>query len=208
MSHIEEIGNNGGDSLQNKLDKWGYTPGKGFASTASQSNTGNNTTRENSNDRLNNSTMEAGQAGAGGINASIKASQQSGNSFGGSQQDSNSQGQRETTAFSNVARAKEAANGMKAAVQVSFADLDQETVRTNQLRSSLVQQMNDRLGIQLNPDDIQGMEAADLQSAIRAMAQRKRPESSAADLNQFINIVDNARPDFFEAISIEELQQQ
>lgn len=102
---IEE--NHGGDSLQNKLNKWGYTPGKGFASSASQNNTANNTTRENANDRLNQTALSSSEAGAGGVDAKIKATQQSGQSNNQNNHSSQRNPEQTTVAtmrFSEVAR--------------------------------------------------------------------------------------------------------
>lgn len=104
---IEE--NQGGNSLQNKLNQWGYTPGKGFASTASQQNTANNTTRENANDRLNQSAVSSAEAGAGGTDAKIKATQQSGQSNNQNNHSSQRNPEQTTVAtmrFSEVARTR------------------------------------------------------------------------------------------------------
>ena len=90
---IEEItGRSGGNNVQKTLEKWGYTPGKGFASTASQQNSANNTTRENSNDRLNNASIESKDAGSvgGAMNASTITQSQSAN--GGNTSDNSSGG--------------------------------------------------------------------------------------------------------------------
>lgn len=123
MSHnIEEIqGRGGGNNVKKTLEKWGYTPGKGFASTASQQNSANNTTRENSNDRLNNSGVEAGMAGAGGVNAQIKATQSSGDS--NTNQNSSQRNPDETTiatlAFSATSRASGSNNAAPVDGQIS-----------------------------------------------------------------------------------------
>jgi len=71
-----------GDSVQKTLDKWGYTPGKGFASTASQANTGKNTTSANSNDSLKEGTAVTGaEAGSVSSATELRAAQASGESF-------------------------------------------------------------------------------------------------------------------------------
>jgi len=216
MSYIEEIGNTGGDNLQKKLDKWGYTPGKGFASTASQKNTANNTTRENSNDKQNNSTMEAGQAGAGGVNAAISAAQQSGQNFGNSQQDSNSQGQREVTIatmqFSKAAAAT-AEGGLKAAVQVSFLDktpMTQEERQINNTQNRVIAQYETRFKTKLHPDVINAVrnltDPAELTAALKTMA-NTRPAESNDDVLALKAAI-QATGGSFEVISSEEIQQQ
>lgn len=106
---VQALDGGGGDSLQKKLDKWGYTPGKGFASTASQQNSANNTTRENANDRLNNTRLDSGQAGAGGVNAKITAAQKGGESNNQNQSSSQRNPEQTTIAtmnFSAVAKAR------------------------------------------------------------------------------------------------------
>ncbi len=77
---IEEItGRSGGNNVKKTLEKWGYTPGKGFASSASQQNTGKNTTHENSNDKFDKNAVSSKQAGAvgGGMTANTITQAQS-----------------------------------------------------------------------------------------------------------------------------------
>lgn len=112
MAHgpIDEImGGGGGNSVKKTLDKWGYTPGKGFASTSSQQNTGKNTIHENSNDRLKTGGEASGALG-GAENQSaigVTGSTQSGDS--NTNQDSSSRNPNEsviaTLAFSETSRA-------------------------------------------------------------------------------------------------------
>lgn len=90
---IEEItGRSGGNNVKKTLEKWGYTPGKGFASSSSQQNSANNTTRENSNDRLNTSGMESKDAGSvgGGMTANTITQAQSSNTGNSSDNSSGS----------------------------------------------------------------------------------------------------------------------
>ncbi len=141
---------------------------------------------------------DSSTAGAGGVNASIKATQSSEQSGGQNFNQQNGQGQRDSKMISNIAMAKE--GGLKVANQLSFADMDPEAVQVGRLRNSLIEQTSNRLGIQLNPEDIQGMDATDLQSAIRSMAQQTRPAQISPEVGQFMEMVNHVSPDFFEAI--------
>ncbi|MBF2055487.1 MAG: hypothetical protein IGS03_18715 [Candidatus Sericytochromatia bacterium] len=212
MSHrVGEIDEVKGPSRENALDAW-----RQMQMRHAEARTKNNSTntalndRSNSNELIQDGTVhDASTAGAGGAHAAIVQAQGASGSGGQNSGNFSGQGQRDTQQLSDIARAREASGGLKAAVQVSFADMDQDTIRVNQLRNSLIQQMDSRLGIRLNADDIRGMDAPALQEAIKAMAQQVRPTASNDDsLNSFVQLVDAVSPDFFEAVSVEELQQQ
>lgn len=149
---------------------------------------------------------DSASAGAGGVNAAIKATQSADQSGGQNFNQSNGEGQRDSKMISNIAIAKE--GGLKVANQFAFADMDPDTVQVNRLRNSLIEQTSNRLGITLNADDLQGMDTNDLKVAIKAMAQQTRPASTDPEVNNFINMVDNVSPDFFEVIDTENLYQQ
>lgn len=208
---VGEIDEVKGPSRENALDAW-----RQMQMRHAEARTKNNSTntalndRSNSNELIQDGTVhDASTAGAGGAHAAIVQAQGASSSGGQNSGNFSGQGQRDTQQLSDIARAKEASGGLKAAVQVSFADMDQDTIRVNQLRNSLIQQMDSRLGIQLNADDIRGMDAPALQQAIKAMAQQVRPTANNDDsLNSFVQLVDAVSPDFFEAVSVEELQQQ
>jgi len=202
---IDEIEGGNRPSRENALNAWRQMQ-MNHAESRNKDNSNKTTIRSNREDLIADGNVhDAGSAGAGGVNAAIKASQSSEQSGGQNFDQSNGQGQRDSKMISNIALAKE--GGMKVANQVSFADMDPEAVQVNRLRNSLIEQTSNRLGIKLNPDDLKGMDEKDLKVAIKAMAQQTRPASIDPEVNNFVNMIDNVAPDFFEAIDTENLYQ-
>lgn len=202
---IDEIEGSNRPSRENALNAWRQMQ-MNHAESRNKDNSNKTTIRSNREDLIDGGNVhDSASAGAGGVNALITASQSADQSGGQNFNQSNSQGQRDSKMISNIAMAKE--GGLKVANQISFADMDPEAVQVNRLRNSLIEQTSNRLGITLNPDDIQGMDATDLQSAIRSMAQQTRPAQTSPEVGQFMEMVNHVSPDFFEAIDTENLYQ-
>ncbi len=149
---IEEItGRSGGNNVKQTLEKWGYTPGKGFASTSSQSNTGNNTTRENSNDKLNTSGMESKDAGSVGGNMTANTITQAQSSNTGNSND-NSSGSMKHRASDNAKwnKVNNSKSDFEPAISL-FGDTDPKLQK--------LQQGYQRIGVNISSEDISKMDA-------------------------------------------------
>jgi hypothetical protein len=149
---IEEItGRSGGNNVKQTLEKWGYTPGKGFASTSSQANTGNNTTRENSNDKLNSAAMDSKDAGSvgGSMNANTITQAQSSNT--GNSND-NSSGSMKHRASDNAKwnKINNSKSDFEPAISL-FGDTDKKLQK--------LQQGYQRLGVNISSETMSKMDA-------------------------------------------------
>lgn len=179
---------------------------KGPAQVTQEVNSGNNTTVENSNDRLNNNNaVSNAEAGVGGAASLIKQTGNAQGSFGGnSQQDSsgNSQGQRDVNNISNLARARE--SRMRAPVQVSFGDISPDERRVNSLRNSISEQYTQRFGIEPGEDmrnAINNMsDIGELEKALRSMATQTRLPAETSEFQQFNSAFLSSNPDAFESL--------
>lgn len=185
----------------------GWVPGKGFVNPPQGSS--NSTTfsdRSNAGERIQDSLKGSFEtkatAGVAGGQAAIKQAQSSDSSNTGGQGagDFSGQGQRDANLLSKVALATHQ-GGLRAAVQVSF-DLDSEERELKLAQDRLIQQAEQRLGIHLKREDIEGMSVDDLQAATRALAQRSRADLPPA-VNQFLDRVIPSGSDYFEPISVE-----
>lgn len=185
----------------------GWVPGKGFVSPPQgSSNSTSFNDRSNSNDRIQDAREgrfeTSATAGVGGGQAAIKQAQSSDSSNTGGQSSGNfsDQGQRDANLISNIARAKDRAGGLRAAVQVNF-NLDREDRELRLAQDRLIDQTEQRLGISLNRSDIENMSVEDINAAIRALAQRSRADLTPA-ADQFFDWVAPS-PDYFEPIGVD-----
>ncbi|PIQ26341.1 hypothetical protein COW36_14865 [bacterium (Candidatus Blackallbacteria) CG17_big_fil_post_rev_8_21_14_2_50_48_46] len=203
---VDEIDARKEPSRQNALDAWRQMSMKN-AERRTQNNSTNTSLndRSNSNDRIQDSlegNFEGNAtAGVGGGQAAIKQAQASDSSNTGGQGSGNfsGQGQRDANMISNIALASDKANGLRAAVQVSF-NLDPEE-RELKVAQKRLEAATERLGITPNPEDIQGMGIEDINQAIKALAQRTKEDLSPKAL-KFVNTVIPTQ-DFFDPIAIQ-----
>ncbi|MGE3726362.1 MAG: hypothetical protein AB7I41_12470 [Candidatus Sericytochromatia bacterium] len=187
-----------------------WVPGKGIIDIPQEggSNSSELNSRGNRNERIQSSIKEGFDAGAAGSingNAAIKQAQSSDNSHtGGDGSGSSGHKHPDAASISAVARAQDAST-MKAAVQVSF-DLDPDERELKIGQNRLIQQTEQRLGITLNREDIQGMDISDINTAIKALATRTRPtESNPAVENFFQRSIPTQ--DFFDPVAVDPLPQ-
>jgi hypothetical protein len=187
-----------------------WVPGKGIIDIPQEggSNSSELNSRSNRNERIQSSIKEgfdAANAGSVSGNAPIKQAQSSDNSHtGGDGSGSSSHKHPDAASISAVARAQDAST-MKAAVQVSF-DLDPEERELKIGQNRLIQQTQDRLGITLNRDDIQGMDISDINTAIKALATRTRPPQNSPAVENFFQRSIPTQ-DFFDPIAVDPLPQ-
>jgi hypothetical protein len=211
-----------------KLQEMGYVPGIGFAksqgpatsaeapTSKGQANTSSNTTFDNTNSTLTKGNVATdAQAGAGGANALVQAGRESGNSSGGSQQQGFSGGRHQDQALIRNDFAK---GGLKAPSQVSFDFVSktpeerQQETRIKGMQDRIIGQYETRYGISLN-DDVQSAirnmtDEGDLSSALKIMATGKRSDIQDPQVNALEQTIQTAYPDFFSAVSTEEVEAQ
>lgn len=151
---------------------------------AAKVNTGNNSTVENSNDRLNNNHVTTDQvAGAGGAGASIQAGRESQQGFGGNQQGfTGGQGRQSDGLEFNPALQQRNAN-MTASVIGLFPNVDTSTQAGKAELRERVGMMNEyaRRGTNLDAATVANMDIEDVQTGRRKAVQAKltKPEDLA-----------------------------
>lgn len=183
-----------------------------------QANSGNNTTRENSNDRLNNSTLGA-EAGADNVVAAQRgavtsAQNSSGSNSGGSQQDS-SKGNTETVVayldVSSTASSSGDSSPIKAGNQFEgLFNLNPEEIMLNRRKSdifkrhpNLPEPLRDAVNQMQDMDSLNKANAT-LHTRMRELNAGKLQESDIMELKATIQ----AGGDSFDVVSTEEIQQQ
>jgi hypothetical protein len=219
MSEIEDVQaiekSKPGNAYQRQADLMAqsgkmWVPGKGIIDIPKEGGSSGSelNDRGNRNERIQSSIKEGFDAGAAGSingNAAIKQAQSSDNSHtGGDGSGSSSHKHPDAASISAVARAQDAST-MKAAVQVSF-DLDPEERELKIGQNRLIQQTEQRLGITLNRDDIQGMDISDINTAIKALATRTRPPQNSPAVENFFQRSIPTQ-DFFDPVAVDPLPQ-
>jgi hypothetical protein len=175
-----------------------YVPGRGIMDIPQDGSSGTElNSRGNRNERIQSSIKEgfdAGAAGSASGNALIKQAQSSSNSNnGGSGAGNNNQQPTDTHV---KAQAIKSSQDVKNPVLVSFGSVSGEL---KMAQTRLLEQTQNRLGITLNPEDIQGMDIADIDMAIKALATRTRPTEKNPAVESFFASNIPVR-DFFDPI--------